>query len=350
MNLSFLMSDLCNPEEDDFGRTEAAAIQYFTPEGIGKAVSYFLKTLAGSADERWNIHFTGDEAFTDPETVLESLPVIRERLSGRQAAFYLKTNGTRLTHEILDRLMHEKVKVIVSLERGREGCFKGSGNKRSPISSHPVEPFLEHLGRDEAEIVRWITPDNYTFLREDLEELACFDFPRLLAKVDFHSGWSGEDLKGLKEVYRSTASWVSAYRKTHPGFSLSLFSEKLSGEVSDISCAYAPCPMGKSQFAVTPDGRIYPCWNLAGSNLRREVCIGHIGKGFWIPTHGQVVRRAFAERLECASCPVRKRCMADICSCLRYQSSGSLEGFSLWVCEHERMLCQVADEFEEGLS
>jgi uncharacterized protein len=162
----------------------------------------------------------------------------------------------------------------------------------------------------------------------------------LISTLDFGAAWDAADLAALAAGYRALARRYLAWTRARHDFYLAPFDAKIGARTHAADFRRDRCAASVRQYAVDPEGFIYPCIEFLESPAAR---IGHVDRGIdhaalaqWRAAHG-------GERpKECSGCGIRDRC-GSTCACLNLRTAGSLRGVSDLLCAHERMVTLAAD-------
>lgn len=98
--------------------------------------------------------------------------------------------------------------------------------------------------------------------------------------------------------------------------------------------------MGIAEFAITPEGNVFPCERLVG-NGNNDHMIGNVYTGIdpeFMLCHcakGQAINKA------CLECGVKEYCM-NWCGCSNYMTSGYYNRVSSFLCHSEKTVLQTA--------
>ena len=319
-------------------------------ELLDKAVDFGFEK--GADEDRLDFGLFGGEPLLAWPQCRRAITRIRSRQtqSSAQVNISLVTNATRLTPEILDFLDDHDVVVQASCDgipqvQDRHRCFAdGSGS-----STRVAENLARAVSRLPTVLVNLVYgPDTQAFLPQSIEYLADLGLRHLILNPDYSARWQGREIEDLSRIYGEIVSlYLDRYRREDPLF-ISLIDEKLAVVLRG---GYGPserCHMGVTEFAVSPQGMVFPCERLVGDGERNAHALGRLGEeAFWTTDHcragGNICR---AET--CQSCSVAEFCM-NWCGCSNFFGSGDYERPSAFICASERLAIQAAGQVLEEL-
>ncbi|MDR1516611.1 MAG: SPASM domain-containing protein [Dysgonamonadaceae bacterium] len=102
------------------------------------------------------------------------------------------------------------------------------------------------------------------------------------------------------------------------------------------------------QISIAPDGLIYPCVQFVKDGINNKAySIGNVWDGF-NEKRAELLDESIIEKETCRECAIKSRCY-NTCSCLNYQTTGSINAVSPLLCSTERMLAPIVDKLGEEL-
>jgi uncharacterized protein len=165
---------------------------------------------------------------------------------------------------------------------------------------------------------------------------------------NIHAPWTAPQLAQLEEAYRDLGKlYVERFNEAEP-IQIDFLNNKMNVLTRGGFIREYLCEIGKTDLAVTPEGRIYPCLRLAAMDPDGKTAVGSVATGL-DPTAVQALRAACDERYQRASLPERCRACRYPESCLNWCAAANLAmtGHPARVgelmCQHERISVAVAE-------
>lgn len=191
-----------------------------------------------------------------------------------------------------------------------------------------------------------VTPDNAKHFVRSVDWLFARGSRALITGLDFGAQWSEESLTVLGRQYRALARRYVRWTRKGVKFYLAPFDGKIAEHTRGGSGPHAGCAAGVRQFAVDPDGVLYPCVEFLFDERFR---IGDLAHGFDADAKRSVADTFNGHRPEeCGDCGIRTRC-ATSCACLNHRTTGKLREVDALVCAHEKLITLAADRMGEIL-
>lgn len=192
-----------------------------------------------------------------------------------------------------------------------------------------------------AEVIVVVNPETVRDAPEGVRYLAGRGMRRISLNPNFYARWNDSALKAWRSAYEEIGGfYVERYRAGQPLF-INVITGKIRTRVQDGFPECDRCGFGVSEIAVAPSGRIYPCERLVAEDTG-EMSIGDVFSGFDRQLQKKVLLSRDPVNPECASCPLRERCM-NWCACINYGVTGSIHHVGDSVCFHEKLSIDVAD-------
>ncbi|MEW5784818.1 MAG: thioether cross-link-forming SCIFF peptide maturase [Bacillota bacterium] len=248
---------------------------------VGRAAMELLIRLSG---ERCHceVDYFGGEPLLNRAVMQEITAFARQEFSaaGKEIAFTVTTNGLLLTPEVAEYMAQESFAAVLSLD-GRPAVhdrmrplLRGGGSYRVVLPH-----LLEYTGRRPKGgyyIRGTFTRFNTDFSR-DVEHLYRLGFRYIsmepvIDAPDQDYALSEADLPELEREYEKLAAFYLECAAAGDPFSFFHFAIDLE-KGPCLPKRLSGCGAGREYLAVTADGSIYPCHQLAG---RPELRMGHV--------------------------------------------------------------------------
>lgn len=254
----------------------------------------------------------------------------------------VSTNGQGLDAEFC-RFARENT-LFVSLSTDGAPSVQDAGRPRvdGGPSSKAVERALDALVATGTPFATYqvITPANVRALAASVDWLFEHGSRVLVSTLDFGADWSQQNLDALAAGYRALARRYARWTRWGIDFHLAPFDSKIAARTRRREHRAGSCSAGVRQFAVDPEGYIYPCIEFLESPRFR---VGHVERGL----ERDAWKAFFAEEgderpEECGDCAIRARCGSS-CACLNHRLGGATRAVDALLCAHERLVTLAAD-------
>ena len=193
-----------------------------------------------------------------------------------------------------------------------------------------------------------VTPETVAYYAESVEFLIECGFRYILASLNYAGNWTDTTVKELKSHYQKIAKLYEKWTLAQKKFYLSPFEKKFASHVQGKDALCMQCHFGVKQISIAPDGSIYPCVQFVKDPTSKEFSIGDVWNGIDRERQMSLFRLSRFEQKECLACALKDRC-EHRCSCLNWQTTGSIDQISPFLCETERVLIPIVDRLGERL-
>lgn len=314
-----------------------------------KAIDYiFTHSVEG---EEINIGFFGGEPLLVFERLQEITFLIERHsyFSKRKVDLQVTTNGTIFNDDIAGFLSDHKIGLGISCDgtSSVQNLFRKFKNGKP--SSYVVENnMIKAVKKFPGLMVNMVfTPLTYRSLPESLDYLYSLGIRRIFVNPDFSASWDISDSFGINEVYNEIGQkYVMWYKQSDPSF-VSIIDGKMIVILNNGYRSEEKCHMGKKEFAISPNGNIFPCERLVGDGSENPHCIGNIVKGIDYSSFCNSKNFSKSNFSVCHDCALRNFCM-NWCGCSNYFSSGSYSQVGPFICASEKAAIRTAFEvFQE---
>jgi len=161
--------------------------------------------------------------------------------------------------------------------------------------------------------------------------------------------WNDDHIKEIKKQYKKIAKLYEKWILQEKKFYFSPFEMKLASHISQDNMECYQCDFVQKQIAIAHDGTIYPCVQFVQDGIsNRDYSIGSITGGIEKEMQKKLYDDSKEQTALCAECDYNARCN-NKCSCLNWQTTGTLNQISPVVCETERVLIPIVDAMGERL-
>ena len=273
----------------------------------------FAFTNSGDSEEL-SIGFFGGEPLLNFRLIYDAVEYSKKCASkfDKQLDFRLTTNATLLTPDIMEFLSRENFSLLFSIDGTRkihDRMRKFIGGKASyDIALKNIKTYSRNYSGSFA--VRGTFTRTTPNFSEQVLFLNKLGFKRVSvepAQLDsnhLHSISSCGELMRIKYEYdRMSDIYLERFNNDKPlhFFHFDHFLQKL---LQPRAC-HSECGSGAGLISITPDGRIYPCFEAV---VETENCIGHIDTGF-DQEKRKVFQQMYVDRREgCKECWIRYFC------------------------------------------
>lgn len=261
----------------------------------------------------------------------------------REVVLQVITNGTIFSDEIATFLIQHNISLGVSCDGIPAMQDYARKYPDGRTSSSIVEQNLKKaLGYFPHLMVNAVyTPSTYKYLSDSVEYFYNLGIRKIYINPDFSAHWSPDDVEQLQEIFYTIASQYIHWQKSDDPAFISLINGKLAVILDGGYSINERCHMGKKEFAIAPNGNIFPCERLVGDGSMNEHCIGNITEGvdykkFCTSRHFEKPAHSI-----CSDCSLRKYCM-NWCGCSNFFSTGNYNQTGPFICASEKAAINAA--------
>jgi uncharacterized protein len=288
--------------------------------------------------------YFGGEPLLQRETIEATWPELRRAglAQGALVSAKISTNGTQLDRSFARFARESALFVSLSVDGGPAVQDAGRPLASGGASSGLVERALESVAVERTPFASYqvITPRNCG----ELDESTAWLFERgsrlLASSLAVDQDWTQDDFERLQRSYAALARRYATWLESGERFYLAPFDSKVDARTRHADHRANSCCAGVRQYAIDPEGWIYPCIEFLEHPRWR---IGHVESGI----EPGAMTRLYAEHggarpAECRECGIRERCASN-CACLNLRTQGSLRAVDELLCAHERAVTLAAD-------
>lgn len=297
-------------------------------------------------NERIDIGFFGGEPLLEFAQLKEINALFENHpeFKKRNIEIQIISNGTIFSNEIAEFLIDKKIGFGLSCDgipAVQDTCRKTE--KGIGMSDKILKNIQKAINKLPNVMVNAVfTPLTLGYLAESLEYLYSLGFRKIYLNPDFRSNWTIANVENLRiELKKIAELYIKWHCENKPAY-VSI----LDGKIGVIlNKGYKPnerCQMGKKEFAITPEGNIFPCERLVeNGDINNSHCIGNIYQGI---KHSQLLCSKHINKhnnLPCKECSFKKYCM-NWCGCSNYFSTGYYNQIGPFICAFEKATMELA--------
>jgi len=299
------------------------------------------------------IVFFGGEPLLRKDLIFDTITLCRqyEREYGYSYHFKVTTNGLLMDEDFLKYANEERLQVALSIDgidkahdRFRK-CTNGKGTFK--IIEDKINLLLHY--RPYAYALMTICPETLEYYYESVNYLFNKGFRYIIASLNYAGNWTHNHLQRLKKEYKKLSKLYIERTMAGEKFYFSPFEKKLATHIQGKDTLCQQCHFGVKQISIAWDGTIYPCVQFVKNDgTTREFSIGEVSEGIDREKQQQLYAQSRKTATLCDTCALNDRC-EHRCSCLNWQTTGSIDGISPILCESEKILVPIADRLGEYL-
>ena len=289
----------------------------------------------------------GGEPLLEVALAEEIVAYSRRAAEGRKVRpyFSVSTNGTLLDERRLRLLVDHEFQVQVSLDGGRQ-AQDATRRYRNGRSSHAaVVANLERLlgAGLRVNVLAVVDPANAHLLSDSLDFLAGLGVGEVYFAPNVLGDWDEPACARFEAGLRALGDNLIARFREGRDLRVDPLSGKIVGHLMKGLRPTIKCGFGREEWAVAPDGRIYPCdRSVRPGEGAPELCIGDVDRGLDQARRDELLALKARVDPECAACALAGRC-AHWCGCMQVETTGSLGQVSPVFCWTERCFVAEAD-------
>jgi len=247
-NLGLVVTDDCNFNcSYCFQKKEKI---YMSRSTIEKAIAFFYPRLKEEAQ----IIFWGGEPLLAFEQIKYAVSLLQEKnkTGKKKLTFYLTTNGSLLSDEILDFFNRHRFDMMLSFD----GLTQDTARK--PGSSKLMHTRIKQVQKYPGivfSVNSVFTPETAGYLSESLQFIIRLGVPEILVSLSSIHPWAQKELDILTEEYDRLGEFLVSYYK-----------ETGKIPVNDFKIPEGPpkknfvCLAGRDRIAITPQEDVWGCY------------------------------------------------------------------------------------------
>lgn len=348
MNLVLHLTDSCNLDCSYCYYKNNRQESNMTFDTARKAVDFLIDIARKYGDTFLNITYFGGEPLLQYELIRRTVEYC-EFIENFEFRHGINTNGTLLTDEILDYLEEKHFTTYISIDGTETVHDRNRPTKRGEGSFASIRPHLDRLARMGAHAEKVIAVNTIDNTYDSVVFLQNLGFHHTIVAPDFNDPqWNRAHFERLEKQYLRLSELFYKAQKRNKNFSINLFSDKIQGHLAKVSLKKTICNIGERIYAVDARENIFPCTRFI-SNTDDQYVMGTLDGGFDPKRVLKIRNYHLDDKAQCRECTIKDRCFGNGCGCTSYYTTGSIEGISPLVCEHERMITRIADDIGEKL-
>jgi len=164
---------------------------------------------------------------------------------------------------------------------------------------------------------------------------------------NIHTSWTPADLDNLEKGYRELGEYYVELFNARQPIQIDFLNNKMNVLLRHGFIREFLCEIGKTDLAVMPDGRIYPCLRLAVMDSADKTVIGTVEEGL-DSERVRALRAACDERYlreawppKCHACAYPESCL-NWCAASNLAMTGHPARVGDAMCRHEKVSMDVA--------
>jgi len=318
-------------------------------EVVGKAIEFVRKI----SPHNTGIIFFGGEPLLRKDLIKKAMKICRESEKKHGGSFHFKvtTNGLLLDDDFLQFATNERLQIALSIDGSAAVHDRHRQTIRKAGTHARIEKKLGMLLRSQpyAYALMVITPETVGDYARSMEYLIEKGFHYIIASLNYAGKWNDGHLRELKKQYQKLAKLYERWTREQKKFYFSPFEKKFASHIQGKDALCQQCHFGIKQVSIAPDGTIYPCVQFVQDGVsNRDFGIGDVFSGIDPKKQETLYQLSRKSEPLCDDCALNERC-EHRCSCLNWQSTGSINSVSPLLCETERILIPIVDRLGEKL-
>ena len=255
----------------------------------------------------------------------------------------ITTNGTVFSDAMARFIRDHNIRFVISCDGPPEiqDIFRQTitGTKgSSELVSQTIKYALVALDRVTVNTV--FQPATFLMLPRIVEYLSDLGVRHICLTPNYSAQWMSPHLVQLPTLYRQVALEYVRFRKIGTPHFISLVDDKIAVILQNGYSCEQRCQMGKTAFAFSPDGGIYPCKQLLGQADERHR-IGHLESGIPLERITCHTLPSSPVNTSCETCIVRDYCR-NWCGYTNFFASGFYNRVDAFVCASEKAAIRAA--------
>jgi len=299
------------------------------------------------------IIFFGGEPLLKKDLIKETIAYCKSKEKSQEAYFHYKvtTNGILLDEAFLEYANSVNLQVAMSIDgigkaHDRFRVFP-DGKPTFEIIANKIDLLLKH--QPYAKALMTVNPETVGYFSDSVEYLVGRGFKYIIVSLNYAGAWNDDHIREIKKQYQKIAKLYEKWILQEKKFYFSPFEMKLASHISQDNMECYQCDFAQKQIAIAHDGTIYPCVQFVQDGIsNRAYSIGSITAGIEMEMQKKLYDDSKEQTALCSECDYNARCN-NKCSCLNWQTTGTLNQISPVVCETERVLIPIVDAMGERL-
>jgi len=320
-----------------------------TPETAFQSIDF----IADKYPINTGIIFFGGEPLLKKNLIKETISYCESKEKNQEAYFHYKvtTNGILLDKSFLEYANSVNLQVAMSIDgvgkaHDRFRVFP-DGKSTFEIVADKIDLLLKH--QPYAKALMTVNPETVNHFSDSVEFLVGRGFKYIIVSLNYAGAWNDDHIKEIKKQYQKIAKLYEKWILQEKKFYFSPFEMKLASHISQDNMECYQCDFAQKQIAIAHDGTIYPCVQFVQDGIsNRAYSIGSITTGIEMGMQKKLYDDSKEQTALCSECDYNTRCN-NKCTCLNWQTTGTLNQISPVVCETERVLIPIVDAMGERL-
>ena len=270
---------------------------------------------------------------------------------GRKFHYKVTTNGILLDEAFLKYACSVNLIVALSFDGIKEAHDYHRRNVGGEGTFDLLESRIDLLLKHQpySSVLMVVSPETAKYYAESIDYLYQKGFRYLIVSLNYAGKWTDIDVQELKRQYKLLAKWYENLTMEQKKFYFSPFEVKLATHIQGEDARCQRCHLGMRQVSVGPDGTVYPCVQFVKDGVsNKEFSIGDVWNGIDEKKRQRLFLLSQEMQEFCQNCTLKTRCN-NHCSCLNWQTTGTINSVAPVVCETERILFPIVDRMGERL-
>jgi uncharacterized protein len=320
---------------------------------LGLAETLALAKNNPLREKKMQLGFFGGEPLLEWETLKAATEYCEKNAANSKIELLktLTTNAINLDKKKIEYLKKHRFHLGLSIDGDQETHDILRKFKNGKKSHKAAAKTLKHFqGPDAgAEVVFVLDPKNIDRVAKGVEWLIGQNIAEISLNPNYEAEWTEKHRGIWRKQYDLLAEiYIDALRELNP-LKINVIDGKIHTHVNEGYKECDKCGFGNAEIAVATSGNIYPCERIVADDSNIELLIGTVETGLDRDKIAAITARRRDIPEKCLSCEYRGRC-AHWCSCVNYQTTGTVNEVADIVCFHEKLTIETADRAAEILA
>lgn len=324
------------------------------------AIDFGIKEAINNKDDSFQIGFFGGEPLLEWDLIVKSTDYCsnalrktykKKKLPVPKLKKTLTTNVTLLNKQRSDWLKENNFFIGLSIDgnKAMHDVFRKFSNGKS---SHArcMEGLKHFLNPEDGEVIIVVSPENIHHLVDSVKWLIDeAGVSNISLNPDFYSDKIDDSyLEKWRKAYQEVSKlYLKSFREGQY-LAINFIDSKIRTHLKEGYADCDKCSFGEKEISVAPSGNIYPCERVVANDDDKEMCIGNVFEGFDNVKRLKILQNRGNRNKKCQNCPLKCRCM-NWCACINYATTGKTDIVHKYVCFHEKMTIEIADQVASKL-
>jgi uncharacterized protein len=260
-------------------------------------------------------------------------------------AYFITTNGTLLTPEIIAFFQRKNFSLCVSLDgperiHDRERLYhNGRGSFQKVFEN--LQMAVGIVNRLQVNSV--YSPETVEFMPEILDFFINSGLKVVHFNPNIYSKWTKDAKPAIVNAFNQVAEqYIDCYRHGCE-LAVNFLDSKMIVLFKDGFTPDDICGMGSTEWGFAPSGNVYPCERFIGEDTDTSLCMGNVHHGINPVKRCQILNQRGNHNPECQVCDLKKFCM-NWCGCSNYFQTGHADMAGAMMCMIEQSAIEAAQK------